>query len=352
MGTLRWRGDSCQAQVRIKQGGVVVHAESQSFTGTDPGKVERTARAWMAKVEADIKKGGLSARKNKSMSLADLISDYRKKREEVKPLRKRVASELDELSAWFGDWRLTEEYLVPDRIINWAIGRKTQEYAGPATILHNLSTLRSVLNSAKPMFRLDVNGDFIDDAIAELLKDQVVGKSQQRERRCSEDEERAIVKEFTRLKDLPTTEIPMHLMVPLAIRFPRRREELCEMLWEDWNPSTGVQMLRDTKDPKVPRTERVPVPAAAREIIKGLPKIDARILPYNPESVSAAFKRCCARLGIEDLRWHDLRHEGISRLFEQGLQIQEVAQVSGHLSWATLKIYTHLRPEDVARKAA
>ena len=54
--------------------------------------------------------------------------------------------------------------------------------------------------------------------------------------------------------------------------------------------------------------------------------------------------------GINDLRFHDLRHEGICRLFEAGLNIPEVAMISGHLSWQNLKRYTHLRPEAVLEK--
>lgn len=92
------------------------------------------------------------------------------------------------------------------------------------------------------------------------------------------------------------------------------------------------------------------MPPAARAIIEGLPRIDERTLPYNSESVSASWERACGRLGIDDLHFHDLRHEGICRLFESGLQIQEVAMISGHLSWTTLKRYTHLRPQDVLEK--
>lgn len=100
----------------------------------------------------------------------------------------------------------------------------------------------------------------------------------------------------------------------------------------------------------MPRIESVPVPPAARAIIATLPRIDARILPYNGESVSASWDRACQRLGIEDLHFHDLRHEGICRLFESGLQIQEVSMISGHTSWTTLKRYTHLRPQDVLER--
>ena len=48
-------------------------------------------------------------------------------------------------------------------------------------------------------------------------------------------------------------------------------------------------------------------------------------------------------LGVHDLHFHDLRHEGISRLFEMGCNIPQVACVSGHRSWQSLKRYTHIR---------
>ncbi|WP_416359170.1 tyrosine-type recombinase/integrase [Delftia acidovorans] len=63
------------------------------------------------------------------------------------------------------------------------------------------------------------------------------------------------------------------------------------------------------------------------------------VFPYNNRSVGAAFTRACHVLGIEDLHFHDLRHEATSRLFEKGYSIQEVAQFTLHESWATLKRY-------------
>lgn len=56
-----------------------------------------------------------------------------------------------------------------------------------------------------------------------------------------------------------------------------------------------------------------------------------------------AFRDARDLLEIDDLRFHDLRHEGISRLFEMGLNIPHVATVSGHRSWQNLKRYTHIR---------
>jgi integrase len=74
-----------------------------------------------------------------------------------------------------------------------------------------------------------------------------------------------------------------------------------------------------------------------------------RIFPHNPRSVGAAFARACDELKIEDLHFHDLRHEGTSRLFEAGLPIEKVALVTGHKDWRQLQRYTNLKVEDLLK---
>jgi integrase len=66
---------------------------------------------------------------------------------------------------------------------------------------------------------------------------------------------------------------------------------------------------------------------------------------YNGRSVGTAFRRQCQDLEIEDLHFHDLRHEGTSRLFEAGFTIEQVALVTGRKDWKMLRRYTHLKPE-------
>lgn len=69
------------------------------------------------------------------------------------------------------------------------------------------------------------------------------------------------------------------------------------------------------------------------------------IFPYNPRSVTAGFQRVRNSLGIEDLRYHDLRREGASRLFERGYSIEDVAQATGHRNLNILwQVYTQLHP--------
>ncbi|WP_373422310.1 tyrosine-type recombinase/integrase [Burkholderia gladioli] len=68
-----------------------------------------------------------------------------------------------------------------------------------------------------------------------------------------------------------------------------------------------------------------------------------------------AWKRTLQTAGTKDpelltLRWHDLRHEATSRLFEKGLHPLEVASITGHRSMQMLKRYTHLKPESLLKK--
>ena len=74
------------------------------------------------------------------------------------------------------------------------------------------------------------------------------------------------------------------------------------------------------------------------------------IFPLSANAARLAWERLKARQSIADLRFHDLRHEAISRFFERGLSIAEVALISGHKDPRMLFRYTHLSAEDVAKK--
>ncbi len=166
-----------------------------------------------------------------------------------------------------------------------------------------------------------------------------MAKSQTRERRPTAQELQRIDDEYRRAAAYPSTVIPTGTIVKLAVAFPRRLGELLDMRWEDYDKMRKLVKLRDTKHPTKPRDEVVPLPPEAIAIIDELPVIDERMLPYKSESVSASFERVTDRLGIPDLRFHDLRHEGISRLFERGLSIPEVAIISGHQSGDAVPVH-------------
>jgi integrase len=137
--------------------------------------------------------------------------------------------------------------------------------------------------------------------------------------------------------------LPMREIVCFALFSTRRQEEITTIRWTDYEGNRV--MVRDMKNPteKFGNNVWCELPPEASAIIEAMPRRAEQIFPYSNESISAAFTRACKLLGIDDLHFHDLRHEGISRLFEMGRTIPQVAAVSGHRSWHSLQRYAHLR---------
>jgi len=84
-------------------------------------------------------------------------------------------------------------------------------------------------------------------------------------------------------------------------------------------------------------------------------ELRGNVFGTTTNAVICAWKRAVKKASIEDpelntLRWHDLRHEAASRLFEKGLHPLEVASITGHRSMQMLKRYTHLKPESLLEK--
>jgi integrase len=145
-------------------------------------------------------------------------------------------------------------------------------------------------------------------------------------------------------------DIPMADIVMFAIYSARRQDEITQLRWEDNDPEKLTGIVPRLKDPG---GARIDVPfrytLEAWEIVRRQPKVEGepRIFPYNAKSIGAAFTRACRVLGIEDLRFHDLRHTAVTRLFRRGYQVHEVPAFSLHRSWATLKRYTNITPDQV-----
>lgn len=139
--------------------------------------------------------------------------------------------------------------------------------------------------------------------------------------------------------------MPMDELILFALFSTRRQDEICRLAWQDLDDEHSRILVRDMKNPgqKIGNDNWCDLPPQALSIIRRAPRQGIRIFPYSPSSISANFTRACKFLGIEDLHFHDLRHEGISRLFEIGYNIPHAAAVSGHRSWVSLKRYSHIR---------
>ncbi len=140
---------------------------------------------------------------------------------------------------------------------------------------------------------------------------------------------------------------PMPSIILFAIETAMRRAEIVGMLWEHVDLRGRVVLVPDTKngDPR-----RVPLSSAAVAVLEALPRrLDGQVWGVQPDSVTQAFERICARAKIEGLTFHDLRHEATSRMFEKNLNPMQVAAITGHKTLQMLKRYTHLKAEDLAK---
>ena len=85
--------------------------------------------------------------------------------------------------------------------------------------------------------------------------------------------------------------------------------------------------------------------------MRDLPRnLSGVVFHMSPVALRGLWRRAFGRASIEDLRFHDLRHEATSRFFEMGLNVMEVASITGHKDLRMLQRYTHLRAEDLARR--
>ena len=129
--------------------------------------------------------------------------------------------------------------------------------------------------------------------------------------------------------------------IEFAIETAMRRSEILAIKWIDVCLETRIAKLQDTKNGE---SGTVPLTARARCILEALDKNLDYVFPISATCLHQAFKRVIRKTGIQDLRFHDLRHEAVSRFFEIGMSVPEVALISGHKDMTQLFRYTHLNP--------
>ncbi|WP_394144669.1 tyrosine-type recombinase/integrase [Burkholderia multivorans] len=167
--------------------------------------------------------------------------------------------------------------------------------------------------------------------------------SRPRERRLRGDEEQRLLASCKEARN------PLLLpAVLLAVETAMRQSELVTLRWENVHLNVPCVYLPDTKNGE---SRGVPLSSKAIAVLQSVRSDHAQVFPgLTAEALKRAFIRAARRARLEDFRFHDLRHEATSRLFEKGLTLAEVAAVTGHKTWAMLRRYTHLQLGDLARK--
>ncbi|QBC44421.1 site-specific integrase [Iodobacter fluviatilis] len=345
---------SFQAQVRIQRAGKILLNESRNFKVSGAGTraeavAKRLAEDWAARLTEQMQDAtAINQHKLKSVTLQSLIGQYIEFIEKDKPIGDTKRSVLNILarSTLLGDLPLSR--LTTDIIVEYARERGSGGTL-PQTINQDIIYLGGVLKTANKYFGMNIDISIFELASEYLHANGMIGKSAERDRRLGESELSrlmAVARPTNHQRVIPITDV-MRFAVETAMRLG----EIVALRWSDLDEKNRTIMIRDRKDPKkkIGNNQMVPLLGFAMDIIQSQPRAHECIFPYKAECASAAFTRLCSRAGIIDLHFHDLRHEGISRLFEQGYAIQEVALVSGHRSWKNLARYTQLRAVDLHR---
>ncbi|MCY7262754.1 tyrosine-type recombinase/integrase [Pseudomonas protegens] len=340
--TVRKRKDGSAAytaQIRIMQKGVTVYQESQTFDR------KATAQAWIRKREAELHEPGAIEKASRGgVSIKEMIDQYLKQYEKLRPLGKTKRATLNAIKeSWLGE--VTDAGLTSQKLVEYAVWRMETFGIQAQTVGNDLAHLGAVLSVARPAWGYDVDPHAMSDARKVLRKMGAVSRSRERNRRPTLDELDRILTYFEQMRDRRRQEIDMLRVIVFALFSTRRQEEITRIRWDALNDKEQSALVTDMKNPgqKYGNDVWCSMPDEAWRVLQSMPKVADTVFPYNSRSVSASFTRACNFLEIEDLHFHDLRHDGVSRLFEMGWDIPKVASVSGHRDWNSMRRYTHLR---------
>jgi integrase len=324
---------SFRAQVRVMRQGEAVHSETQTFDR------KAAANAWIKKRETELSApGALDLLRAPDPILSEVIDKYIKEsRRDFGKTKKQVLRTISRLP--IGSMKCSE--IGSPEILQFVKSLEGQ----PQTAGNYMSHLAAVFAIARPAWGYRLDKSAIDDARVVAKRLGLTARSNERDRRPTLEELDKLLNHFAVIRHKRTDSIDMQSIVLFAIFSTRRLDEITRITFEDLDMTRSEIMVRDMKHPgeKVGNDVRVRLPSEALAIACKSPSRQGRLFPFNSDSVSASFTRACKFLGIEDLHFHDLRHDGISRLFELGWTIPQASTVSGHRTWASLKRYTHIR---------
>jgi integrase len=332
---------SYTAQIRLFRDGAQVYQESQTFAR------KQAAQAWVRKREAELDQPGAIERANRQgATVKEMIDRYLVEMEKVRPLGKTKLATLKAISeSYLG--KLNDQDVNSQQLVEYALWRMGKEGGSvqPQTAGNDLAHLGAVLSIARPAWGYEVDPHAMADARKVLKKLGYNMKSRERDRRPTLEELDKLLTHFRGIQSRRPTSINMLKLTGFALFSTRRQEEITRILWTDLDEDSRRVLVRDMKNPgqKIGNDVWCHLPPEAWDILQTMPKSLPEIFPYSAESVSTSWTRACKILGIEDLHFHDLRHDGVSRLFEMDWDIPRVASVSGHRDWNSMRRYTHLR---------
>jgi integrase len=319
MASIRRRGDKWQVQVR--------RSGQQPVARTFHTKKDAETWARQMEVLADKKELPLKPpRELGQTTLGDLVERYC---DSISPRKRGYDSERWVLKAFLRE-PICNRRLCAITSQDFAAYRDTRlGEVRPATVKRQLATLRHIFEVAVREWALPLD-------VNPLATIQTLKADARRERRLRGGEWEQLI-EAARSRQNPYIQLIMRLALATAMR----RGEILAMAWDHLDLHKRCLLIPNSKN-GLART--IPLTREAVLVLSQAQAIEATypyVFPLSANAFRLAWERVKRQAGVADLRFHDLRHEAISRLFEAGLSVPEVALISGHRDLRMLFRYTH-----------
>ena len=298
---------------------------------------QKDAHTWIRIIESDMDKGVyINRSRAENTTFADALVRYR---DEITPTKKGSSQELRRIATWLNHplAKRSISSLKPTDFVKHRDVRLKEVASN--TVRLELALISHLFSVAHKEWNIPVS-----NPLSDIRKPK---PSNARTRRLEDNEEQRLLEVCQQSRN-PL----LYSLVVIAIETAMRLGELLSLEWKDINLTKRIAFLTDTKNGNA-RT--IPLSARAIEIFYAIPRhiTNQRVFwvwkPRN-DAMNGAFLLAVRKAGIDNLHFHDLRHEAASRLFEKGLNVLEVATITGHKSIQMLQRYTHIRPESLISK--
>jgi len=336
-----------------------------TFTKTDSGKwkaiirrsgwpkvsktfrIKRDAEDWARSTEDEIVRGIYVPRSHsEKLTISKALDRYTT---EVTPTKKestqkREIGRAKQLSSDLGRYSLA--VLSASRIAEYR-DKRIEEGKSASTVRLELALLSHLYSTAIREWGLGL-------VLNPVLNIRKPTEKNGRTRRLSKPEEKRLLKACDQHSN-PF----LGWIVRIALYTAMRQGEILSLTRPQINLRKRSLVLLDTKNTE---TRTVPLSGSAIKVFKQVfanqvKDIETDLLFYGEPgkdgqrrgyTLNKVWSSALQQAEIDDLRFHDLRHEATSRLVEAGLSDQQVVSITGHKSMQMLRRYTHLRSENLS----
>lgn len=309
------------------------------------------ARKWTQQTEAAIREGRhFKTTEAKRRTLSDMVDRYIETLLSADPVSTNIKNTMLHLNWWkneLGQYSLAE---VSPAIIAEKRDKLSSELTNrnkkrsPSTVVRYMAALSHAFTIAMKEW------GWLDDS---PMRRVTKPKEPRGRVRFLSDEERSRLLSACKESESPH----LYTAVVLALSTGGRRMEILALSWKNVDLNRGVITLHETKNGE---RRVLPLAGHALELMKQRSKVrllnSQLVFPgknlKTPVDLRTPFETALKRAGIEDFRWHDLRHSCASYLAMNGASLAEIAEILGHKTLQMVKRYAHLSDAHTSKVVA